>query len=161
MILLNKIKSEFEKNDFDLEHESNMVQARILSPIIDAIEQQKITQEELSERTGLTQPFISSILNIRKKLNMEHIALFQKALDIVIQTPKTLTLIEHKHKFYNKEDYETLLENLSENIFHTNPINSIHRNYRRKSENKPYYPKDLKIVSRFISKTSYNKTSSI
>ena len=127
MTLLNKIQSEFENNGFDLEHESNMVQSRILSPIIEAIDEQGITQEKLSEKTGLSQPFISAILNIRKKLNTEHIALFQKALGIIIQTPKALAISEHKSKFYKKEEYDIPMEILFENIYHTHSINNLHQ----------------------------------
>ncbi|MFM7023237.1 MAG: XRE family transcriptional regulator [Flavobacteriales bacterium] len=137
MTLLNKIQSEFDDNIFDIEHESNMVQSRLLSPIIETIESQGITQEELAEKTGLAQPFISAVLNIRKNLNMEHIALFQKALGIILQPPTTLTGKEHKSKFYSKEEYDAPSDVLFESIYHTHPINALH--HYSKNRNKVLY----------------------
>ena len=149
MTSLNKIQNEFENNGFDLEHESDMVQSRILSPIIEAIEEKGLTQAELSERTGLKQPFISAILNVRKKLNMEHIALFQKALGIVIQSPQVLSINEHKHKYYNKEEYDTPSVELFEEIYHTHSIKSLQQYSKSK--------KEVTYTSRKLSSLSFPK----
>ena len=106
--LLNEIQKSLDDSDFDLAHESNMAQARILSPFIEIIESEGITQEDLESKTGLSQPFLSAILNIRKKLNMEHIALLQNALGVVLQPPTILSKSEHSKKFYSKNDYDEL-----------------------------------------------------
>ena len=103
---LKELKNFLEDESFDLEHEAAMVQSRILSPIIAAIEDNHIKQGDLAEATGLAQPFISALLNVRKKLSMEHIALFQKALGIILQAPDALPLEEHQSKFYSEKEYE-------------------------------------------------------
>lgn len=105
---LNKYQGFFNNESFDLDHEAKMVQSRILSTLLGVIEDKGITQEELEELTGLKQPFISAIFNSRKRLNMEHIALFQRALDIVLQPPMYLTKGQHKSKFYHQNEYEDL-----------------------------------------------------
>lgn len=145
MTSLNKIQDEFENNKFDLEHESKMVQSRILSPIIEAIEENGLTQEELSERTGLRQPFISAILNIRKKLNMEHIALFQKALGIIIQPPQALSINEHKHKYYNKEEYEISTLDVFEEVYHSHFMKNLQQ-YAKSEKKVEYTSKRFKAV---------------
>lgn len=105
MKLSNNIKSLLKKDEFDLEYESNMVQSRILSSIIEVVEDKKMTQAELSAKTGLKQPFISGLFNLHKKLNMNHIALFQKALDIKLQPPKYFTEDKHLEMFYSDKEY--------------------------------------------------------
>lgn len=137
---LNEIQKAFEKNGFDLAHESDMVQSRILSPIIEAMEEKGVTQSELSEKTGLKQPFISAVLNVRRKLNMEHIALFQKALGIVIQPPTALSTDQHQHKFYNKEAYEMP----SDELYH---INSLKQYPKNKDEEIVYKSRKVNVVS--------------
>ena len=107
---LKEIKNFLEDESFDLEHEAAMVQSRFLSPIIAAIEDNHIKQGDLAEATGLAQPFISALLNVRKKLSMEHIALFQKALGIILQAPDALPLEEHQSKFYSEKEYEINLQ---------------------------------------------------
>lgn len=156
MTSLNKIQIEFENNSFDLEHESKMVQSRILSPIIEAIEEQGLTQEELAERTGLKQPFISAILNVRRKLNMEHIALFQRALGIIIQTPEVLSLNEHRNRFYNKEEYDVPPNDLFEEIYHIHPINSLQQ-YSKSRKKVAYSSRKISSVS--FSKRNKKSTS--
>lgn len=103
--LSTKIKSILKKKVFNLEHESKMAQARILSPFIEVIEDNNITQLELQKLTGLKQPFISGLFNQQRKLNMEHIALFQEALGIKLQPPAYLTEHEHNEKFYSDKQY--------------------------------------------------------
>ncbi|GAA0735934.1 helix-turn-helix transcriptional regulator [Gaetbulibacter jejuensis] len=111
---LNEI---FGKKKFDLEHETKMVQARILSPILSAINQKKMTQVELEEKTGLNQSFLSAIFNNKRRLNMEHIAKFQNALGIKLQSPEVLSIENHYEKFYNpKNDCEYVLDNPQENF---------------------------------------------
>ena len=105
MKLSNNIKSLLKKEEFDLEYESNMVQSRILSSILEVVEDKKITQAELSEKTGLKQPFLSALFNLHKKLNMKHIALFQKALEIKLQPPKYYSEEKHLKKFYSDKEY--------------------------------------------------------
>ncbi len=103
---LSEIKKELDFDQFDLEHEANMVQSRILSPIIELIESKKLSQVELQKLTGLKQPFISALLNIRKKLSMEHIARFQHALDIKLESPTLLSSQNHDQEYYiEKSDY--------------------------------------------------------
>jgi predicted XRE-type DNA-binding protein len=104
--LSNNIKSLLKQSDFNLEHESKMVQARILSTILEIIDHKNLTQVELEELTGLKQPFLSGLFNQRKKLNMEHIALFQNALRIKLQPPTYLNEEEHNEKFYSDDGYE-------------------------------------------------------
>lgn len=53
---------------------------------------------------GLPQPFLSVLLNSKKKLNVEHIAMFQQALGIVLQPPQYLPIEEHENKFYENGD---------------------------------------------------------
>lgn len=139
---LNKIRDELENKGFDLRHESDMVQSRILSPIIEAMEKEGLTQDELSKKTGLKQPFISAILNVRKKLNMEHIALFQEALGIVIQTPEALSINEHKYKFYNKDEYESPAYELFEETYHDSSIKTL-RQYSKSKRDVTYSSRKL------------------
>ena len=106
--LSNSIKSLLEKDDFNLEHESKMVQARFLSTFLNIIEDKKLTQLDLEKMTGLKQPFLSGLFNQRRKLNMEHIALFQNALKIKLQPPEYLNSQEHNEKFYLEEDYKPI-----------------------------------------------------
>lgn len=104
--LSNSIKSLLKRKGFDLEHESKMTQARILSPLLAIIEDRRITQLELEESTGLKQPFLSGLFNQRRKLNMEHIALLQEALNVKLQPPAYLDNEEHIEKFYSDNEYE-------------------------------------------------------
>ena len=117
--LENIVTSLFESEKFDLEHETNMVQSRILSPILEVFENTDMTQGELAEKTGMSQPMINGIFNLRKKLTMRHIALLQKALNIVIQPPKVWSTDDHKRKFYSRdsfEGYELVLDALSKTV---------------------------------------------
>jgi transcriptional regulator with XRE-family HTH domain len=111
---LNDLKEKLKSNSFDLEHESNMVQSRILSTLLDIVELKKITQQDLEKKTGLTQPFLSALFHNRRKLNMNHIALLQKALDIVLQPPNALTTDEHNRAFYSSSDFEIPTEILND-----------------------------------------------
>ncbi|WP_034236098.1 transcriptional regulator [Arenibacter certesii] len=104
--LSNNIKSLLKQSDFNLEHESKMVQARILSTILEIIDDKNLTQLDLEELTGLKQPFLSGLFNQHKKLNMEHIALFQNALRIKLQPPAYLNEEEHYEKYYSEDGYE-------------------------------------------------------
>jgi predicted XRE-type DNA-binding protein len=104
MKLLNKIKEGFKDEGFDLDHESSMVQARILSPILEKIERDKISQINLAELTGFTQPLLSALFNNTKKLSMKHISLLQKGLGVVIQSSDILTLKEHEERFHVNKD---------------------------------------------------------
>lgn len=106
MKLSNNIKSLLEKDEFDLEYESKMVQSRILSSILEIVENKKMTQTELSEKTGLKQPFLSALFNLHKKLNMNHIALFQKALNIKLQPPYYYSEKKHSEEFYSDKEYK-------------------------------------------------------
>lgn len=108
---LNKIKQQLSNNkDFDLLYESQMVQSRIISSILEVIEEKKYTQQELEELTGLSQPFLSGLFNNRKKLNVEHIAKFQNALNIVLQPPKCLSKREHTNTYYVEDNYDRINE---------------------------------------------------
>lgn len=151
MTLLNKIQDEFEQKDFDLEHETDMVQSRILSPIIEKIEEQGLTQTNLSEITGLKQPFLSALFNIRKRLNMEHIALLQKALGIVLQSPQMLSIVEHKRKFYSKDEYDISSLQVSESVYHVR----THELYRKSTKKIDYIKK--KSISLGSSETKLSK----
>src|SRR5690606_3879458 len=79
--------------------------SRILSSILEVVEDKKMTQTELSEKTGLKQPFLSALFNLHKKLNMNHIALFQKALEIKLQPPKHYSEEKHLERFYSDKEY--------------------------------------------------------
>ena len=105
MQLSSNIKTLLKKEEFDLDHESSMVQSRILSSILEVVEDKKMTQTELSEKTGLKQPFLSALFNLHKKLNMNHIALFQKALGVKLQPPKYYSEEKHLKKFYSDKEY--------------------------------------------------------
>lgn len=102
---LSKIRSFLKNDEFDIEHESKMVQSRILSSILKVVEEKNMTQTELSKKTGLKQPFLSELFNLHKKLNMNHIALFQKALEIKLQPPNYYSEERHSEKFYSNEEY--------------------------------------------------------
>ncbi len=104
---LNKIKKLFEAKEFDLGYESGMVQARILGPIVGLIQKRNIKQDELEKLTGLKQPFLSGLFGGVRRLNMEHIAKLQYALDITLQQPEYLTNIDHKEKHYSTKDNQT------------------------------------------------------
>lgn len=97
---LDKLKEIFSSKSID--NESDMVQSRLLSPLFIAMEEQGITQNELSELTGLQLSLIVDIFNIHEKLTMEHLALFQKALKIVLQPPLVLSSKDHELKHYGK-----------------------------------------------------------
>ena len=103
--LSNSIKSLLKQDDFNLEHESKMVQARIMSTFLTIIDDRKLTQLDLEKLTGLKQPFLSGLFNQHRRLNMEHIALFQKALKVKLQPPKYLTDDEHFEEFYSDDEY--------------------------------------------------------
>lgn len=105
---LQEVLSTLETTSFDLTFEAAMVQNRILHTFLEVIEKKKITQAELSERMGLSQPFLSALLNSKKKLNVEHIAKFQHALGIVLQPPQYLSIEEHENKFYENEEQSTI-----------------------------------------------------
>lgn len=120
---LDKFISQLDINNFDVAYETDMVQTRILSPILEVIERKNLTQSELEDLTGLKQPFISALFNNRRKLNMEHIALFQNALNIVLQPPSYLSMEDHITKFYTPVEYypfesdqEILIGNYINNI---------------------------------------------
>lgn len=129
---LNKLKEIFSIDTFDLEFESQMVQSRIISTLLEVIESKKLKQKDLVELTGLSQPFISALFHNRKKLNVEHIALFQKALDIVLQPPTYLDANEHKKYYYSdnscfyNEDLILFFGNIYEVPF---SFNEIVKNY--------------------------------
>jgi len=110
--LLNKMKEGFEDRSFDLDFETKMVQSRILSTLLQRIDELGYTQEEIAEKSGLKQPFLSALFHNKKKLNMSHIALLQNALEIVIQPPSYLTDEEHKNKFYSVNNYDISEEEL-------------------------------------------------
>lgn len=103
--LLNKAKSLLNNKNFDIAFESQMVQSRIISTLLEVIENKNLTQKDLENLTGLKQPFLSALFNNRKKLNVEHIARFQNALKIVLQPPKYLTLEEHHNTYYQEDEY--------------------------------------------------------
>lgn len=100
----NKFSNLYKGKEFNLELEAKLVQARFLSPIIEFIKSKKITQTELKKKTGLSQSFLSNLFNGNKKVNIEHIALLQNALGIVLQPPDPLTNEEHYAKFYENSD---------------------------------------------------------
>jgi len=128
--LSNKIKSILKLKEFNLEHESKMAQARILSSILEVVDNKKLTQVELEELTGLKQSFLSGLFNQNRNLSMKHIALLQNALGIVLQPPSYLTVDNHEEKFYSEIDYKPAyrcfpdMEYLKEEIFITwiNPL---------------------------------------
>jgi len=105
MKLLNKIKNQLNNEDFDIDFESQMVQSRIISTFLEVIENKNLTQKDLEDLTGLSQPFLSALFNNRKKLNVEHIAKLQNALKIVLQQPKYLTSDEHHNTYYQEDEY--------------------------------------------------------
>jgi transcriptional regulator with XRE-family HTH domain len=110
MKLLEQIRNQLNENKVDIVFESQMVQSRIVSTFLEVIENNKVTQKELEERTGLSQPFLSAIFNNRKKLNVEHIAKLQNALNIILQPPKYLTTEEHYNTYYQEDEYVGLIE---------------------------------------------------
>ena len=130
---LNKIKKALTVPDFDLEFEAQMVQSRLLSPLIEIMEEKRITQSELAKKTGLSQPFINGLLHLHKKLNMEHIALIQKALGVVLQPPEALTEEAHRKKFY--EEYEPLPEKNLFTFDEENLRKIFEKNYSLDNEN--------------------------
>lgn len=128
---LNKLKDIFSVDSFDLEFEAQMVQSRIVSTLLEVIENKKFKQKELEELTGLSQPFISALFHNRKKLNVEHIALFQKALDIVLQPPTYLDANEHKRHYYSDNDFykEDLMKSFDNIQVISFSFNDISNNY--------------------------------
>ncbi|MFT6945604.1 MAG: transcriptional regulator with XRE-family HTH domain [Vicingaceae bacterium] len=116
MKLSNSIKSLFKNEDFDLDHESKMAQARILSTFLEIIENNKQTQSDLAELTGLKQPFLSGLFNQRRKLSMNHIALLQKALKVKLEPPTYLSDGEHFEKHYSIDEYEPASSYFTESL---------------------------------------------
>lgn len=114
MKLSNPANQILINNDFDLEHETKMTQARILSTFLEIIDERKLTQIELENLTGLKQPFLSGLFNLHRKLNMEHIALFQRALKIKLQPPEYLSKNKHVLKNYTETEYEPALAHFKE-----------------------------------------------
>lgn len=119
-------------NKVALEIEVKMVQSRLLSPIIAKMEEVGMTQKELAKRSGMTQPFVNSVLNIRKKISVEHIAKFQKALGIVLQPPIALTEEEHYRAFYDP-DYHAEYKKFKETIH----LIASEQRLRYSTKNKP------------------------
>lgn len=117
MKLLKEFKSKLDNENFDLNHEANMVQSRILSTINDVIDEKGYTQADLARLTGLKQPFISALMNVRRKLNMEHIALFQEALEIKLQPPNYLSKDDHFNAYFENDQYRTWNLRMSSNFF--------------------------------------------
>jgi transcriptional regulator with XRE-family HTH domain len=107
---LVQIKNQLNENKVDMVFESQMVQSRIVSTLLEVIEIKKVTQKELEERTGLSQPFLSGLFNNKKSLNVEHIAKLQNALNIILQPPKYLTTEEHYNIYYQEDEYVGLIE---------------------------------------------------
>ncbi|WP_243473063.1 helix-turn-helix domain-containing protein [Winogradskyella sp. MH6] len=101
---LNKFKNILTNPNFDIEHETQMVQSRILSSILEIMDEKEYNQSDLERLTGLSQPFLSSIFNNKKKLSMRHIALIQEALGVILQPPTALSKEAHNNKFYNEND---------------------------------------------------------
>ena len=97
---LAELKKIFTEKSFDLEFESQMVQSRIVSTFLEVIEDKNITQKELEEKTGLSQPFISALLNNRKKLNVEHIARLQNALDVKLKSPEYISNSDYEKEYF-------------------------------------------------------------
>ncbi|MGK4568870.1 helix-turn-helix domain-containing protein [Flavobacterium sp. 3HN19-14] len=110
MKLLNKLIHKLDTSEFDVTFESQMVQSRIISVFLEIIEFKNLTQQELVQLTGLSQPFLSAIFNNRKKLNVEHIAKLQKALGVILQPPTYLSKEQHHYEYYNESDYSGLDE---------------------------------------------------
>ena len=129
---LNTYRNAFDATSFDLEHEANMVQSRILSSLLEVIEKKGLTQLDLEVLTGLKQPFLSAVFNNRKKINMEHIALLQNALDIVLQPPAYLTKDQHLNKFYDQSDFESAEIDAFE-LACRHPHREMLKNYRPKA----------------------------
>lgn len=123
-----------------LEIESKMIQSRLLSPMINRMEELGLNQSQLAARTGMSQPFINALLNIRKKANVEHLAKFQKALGIVLQPPKALTEEEHYREFYDTEVYDNYeqVSSAKSNIGMRMEVKFVARSaYRKKRFNAP------------------------
>ncbi|WP_412561709.1 helix-turn-helix domain-containing protein [Winogradskyella sp. MIT101101] len=110
---MNKFKDILSNPKFDLNHETNMVQSRILSTILQVMDDREFNQSDLENLTGLSQPFLSSIFNNKKNLSMKHIALIQEALGIVLQPPKFLDKETHKAKFYSENNEKFDIANLT------------------------------------------------
>lgn len=120
---LQEVFSKLETTSFDLDFEAAMVQNRILHTFLEVIEKKKITQAELGEKMGFSQPFLSALLNSKKKLNVEHIAKFQHALGIVLQPPQYLSIEEHENKFYEKDaTMDKLQKNYTRNSKRVNVV---------------------------------------
>ncbi|WP_329805210.1 helix-turn-helix domain-containing protein [Flavobacterium facile] len=149
--LLNKIKSELNNNCFDIVFESQMVQSRIISSFLEVIESKNFTQKDLEDLTGLTQPFLSGLFNNRKKLNVEHIARLQNALNIVLQPPKYLSVEEHHNTYYQEDEYLGLSKM---NEFFKKEIESICRNRHLINDNNSYSKEKIFQTK----KTSVKKT---
>jgi len=101
---ISKYSKIVKPKDYDQEHETKMVQSRLLAPLIEVIEQKGYTVKKLSELTGLNRIKITALLNIENLITMEQIALFQKALGVMIQPPAVITAEEHNKKFYVNGD---------------------------------------------------------
>ncbi len=146
---LKNLQEYFADSSFDLEYETKMVQSRLISTILEAMDEKEFIQSDLAKLTGLSQPFISAIMNNHKNLNMEHIALFQKALNIVLQPPKYLDNNEHRNKYYCSNDFEIDNDKLfktSKNQFIIHVINDFDKNFIKLSNLKIHSQKNLKSL---------------
>lgn len=69
----------------DLEHESKMVMYRFLSEIERISDEKKLNRKELASLIGTSASYITQLFRGNKLINMETIAKFQKAFDIVFE----------------------------------------------------------------------------
>lgn len=102
MSLNKNISNLIDLEGFDIEHETMMVQSRLLSPILQFKEDNNLSQNELAEMSGIKQPLLNSIINLKKNLSMKHIAQLQNAIDSVI-APRLVSRKYLKERYYTDD----------------------------------------------------------
>ncbi len=123
-----EISNYFENDKFDLEHEAQMIQAKILAPFLSKIREEGIKQEILAKRMKVSQPYLSQVFHGDKNLSMSTIAKLQEALDVVLETPSIKDLPKYLDNYYDK-DVDKVSTNELEEVFGYSVLsNSISEN---------------------------------
>ena len=98
--IMNEIFEKLLENDkeFDLPFETKMVMYRFLSEIDKLAEEMDFNKKQLAEKIGTSASFITQLFKGNKILNLETIAKFQHAFDVVFEVkvrPRNEYLISH------------------------------------------------------------------
>lgn len=83
---IQKLYSEkFSNESYDNKHETQMVSYRFLSEIERISDEKNLNRKELAKAIGTSASFITQLFRGVKIINIETIAKFQKALDVIFE----------------------------------------------------------------------------